>query len=128
MGGAFPAIDMSLANDVNNIFYNCQSVTSYPTTLDFSGADNLSWIFGYNYAVTSIPNIGNTSLATNLYYAFYQCNALTCLGEVNSTAATDTTNMFTGCTVLTAPTSGEQTSIANTGAGGLNYVNGGSCP
>ena len=115
--------------------------TSSITTmrLCFSGTDNLSSISPINGAVlidmdfafqgSGISHIDliNTASVLSYYRAFYSMPNLVCLTRLDTTSATNTTDMFFGSGNLVNPTPTEQTQLAAI-PGGLDYVNSSPCP
>ena len=57
---------------------------------------------------------------------FKDCASLICITNINTTASTDKTDMFYGCTALVQPDATAQADIVD--SNGANWVNPGTCP
>jgi hypothetical protein len=86
---------------------------------------------GYMFAncsdITNIqmPNdITTTKPAADMHRLFENCTDLTCIDKIDTTNATNTTDMFVNCSNLTAPDATDQTNIEN----GASWTNPNSCP
>ncbi len=83
----------------------------------FNGCTNLH---------TLTMDVVDTGLMTSHATMFQDCSSLVCLSQINTTASTDTTQMFDGCSSLERPTSPEIAAIKQ--AGGDDWVNDEICP
>jgi len=69
-------------------------------------------------------NITTTQPSADMSYMFNNCGDLVCLNKLDTTNATNTSNIFYGCSALTAPGSTDQTNLEN----GASWTNPNSCP
>ena len=90
----------NLVTSINNMFYNCYSLTSIPQ-LDTSAVTNMSNMFGYCRSLTSIPQL-DTSAAKNMLSMFNNCYSLTSIPQLNTSAVTNMNSMFNNCYSLTS--------------------------
>lgn len=135
------------------IFYGCYVITSLDvSSWNTSLGENFESAFGNCKVIETIPieswNVSKSTTFRGLFqtceklqylnmvswvyplridfsYMFYNCSSLVCITNVttaNNKGAGST--MFSGCSSLVAPDSGEQTLIA----GGSSWVNPGPCP
>lgn len=95
---ALRGLDTSKVTKMNNMFYNCSSLTSVPL-FDTSSVDTASYMFGTCSSLTSIPSF-NVSKVEFASYMFYNCRNLTAIPELDFTNATNLGNLFSGCTSL----------------------------
>ena len=90
---------------LDNMFYNCYSLTSVNTTdWDTSSVTNMSYMFYYCLALTVLDlSMFNTSNVTNMNAMFRGCNKLTelDLSSFDTSNVTDVSYMFAYCSSLT---------------------------
>ncbi len=114
-------------------FYGCNSLTTLNigegtgSGWDTSKVTSMSSAFR---TLSSITTIGfstnwNTSAVTNFSHTFESNTSMTCLPSIDTTAATDKTNMFGSCSALVNPNPAAQSDIADTD--GANWVNTEAC-
>ena len=94
-----PQLDTSNMTNMENMFYECTSLTTIPQ-LDTSNVTNMSSMFYGCSSLTTIPQL-DTSKVTNVYWMFYGCMALTTIPQLNTSKVTDMRQMFSGCANLT---------------------------
>jgi hypothetical protein len=121
-----PLFDTSTITNFGSMFNECSNLTTIPL-FDTSAGTNFSSMFRECPSLASLPAI-NTSAGTSFGLMFLNCSSLVCLSTLDTTSNSSfpISSLFSGCTSLTAPTAGEQTSLAT--SPGLNYTNAGSCP
>jgi len=85
----------------------------------FKGCNNLKYV--------KMPDdIDTTKPTAGMKRAFYACTSLECITKIDTTNATDTSDMFISCNNLTNPTDSEQDDIEDK----INqpYINANPCP
>ena len=96
----------NLANvtSYNTLFQNCTKL-QYVPALDCSNANTMVSVFSGCVSLPSVT-LQNASKVTNLQATFNNCNSLDTINlDITSANILNTTNMFTGCSVLSnAPT------------------------
>jgi len=123
--GAFPFMTTTLCTNFKRLWWDCSGVTSFPA-IDTSIGTDFNQMFR-GITATSLPAY-DTSLGLDFGSMFQDAASLVCLTSVDTaTSGTTAVAMFTGCTAMTAPSAGEQTTIS-TVPGGLDYVNSSPCP
>lgn len=97
-------IDMSASTTWLSMFYSTNYATIILPPLTHNGVTTSKWMFYSCYRLTSvdISSAGNLSTLSDAQGMFQNCNALT---EINFSGVTNfspsiTTNMFSGCSVL----------------------------
>jgi hypothetical protein len=86
-------------------------------------------MFSHCSIVTNIqlPNdIDSVAPSANMKALFYENYDLECINKLNTTNATDKTDMFKDCSSLVAPDATDQADL--TDSSGANWVNSSSCP
>jgi hypothetical protein len=74
-----------------------------------------------------MPNdIDTTKPSASFKYTFQDCSKLECITKIDTTNATDTTDMFKNCYALTAPDAAAQADL--TDDDGASWTNPNACP
>ena len=113
--------DMSNVTNMNNMFYNCRSLTS----LDLSNFDtynviSMTYMFYGCSGLTSLDLSGwDTSKVTNMSYMFYRCRSLTSLNVTNfdTSKVNNMNSMFRSCYSLTS------LDVSNFNTSNVTYMN-----
>ena len=92
--------DTSNVTNMNNMFYNCRSLTTIPL-LNTSNVTDMGFMFNNCNNLTTIPLL-DTSNVTNMERMFYNCTKLTTIPLINTSSATDMGDMFNNCNNLTS--------------------------
>ena len=92
--------DFNGITDMNNMFYNCTSLTSIPE-IDTSSVSYMNSMFYYCSSLISIPEI-DTSNVRSMYSMFDYCTSLTSIPEIDTSNVTEMSNMFRSCNLLTS--------------------------
>ena len=93
-----PLLDTSNITSMNNMFYNCKSLTTMPL-IDTSNVINMSSMFYYCTSLIIIALI-DTSSATNMDHMFFGCANLTTIPVLDTSNVTNMDSIFNGCTSL----------------------------
>jgi surface protein len=118
------SFDTSNVTDMKYMFYRCNTVTNLDiSSFDISNVTDMQHMFNECSEITNIQLPTGAPTAT-FASIFEDCSKLECLNRIDTTNATDTTDMFVGCTSLTAPNSTDQSNIL----AGASWVNPNSCP
>ena len=88
------AFDTGSVTNMNNMFYNCQYLTSVPL-LDTRSVVSMRAMFSKS-AVTTIPAF-NTANVTDMYQMFYDCHDLRTLPLLDTAKVTNMGSMFYHC-------------------------------
>ena len=95
-----PLLNTSSATDMGYMFDGCTSLTSIPE-LDTANVTNMSHMFNRCQNLITIPLL-NTSNVTDMHYMFNNCLKLTTIPLINTSSATDMGYMFSNCNNLTS--------------------------
>ena len=99
-------LDTSKVTDMNNMFYNCNALTSLDVSgFDTSNVTDMSDMFFWCSSLTSLDLSGwDTSNVTDMCEMFYNCDRMTSLDVSNFDTSNVTTmqGMFGDCSKLTS--------------------------
>lgn len=117
-----------LVTTMHSMFIDCSALTS----LDLSSFGNGSLTIANQMfaACTSLEYINLVGFAlepgASLFIMFQGCQQLICITNIDTTTASDKTDMFLNTPALVAPDATEQAQLVSTS--GYNYVNANPCP
>ncbi len=116
----FPLIDSAVS-----LFKDCRAAINVDVSpFNFSLIDNFDEMFRNCWELGSITGKLNSSIGTTFKNTFNNCPKLVCISGIDTTNQTDTTDMFLGTALLTAPDAADQATIE----AGSNWDNPGTCP
>lgn len=120
------SFDTSIAVYLHNLFVDCYQLQTVDlSSFDTANAQYLSAMFRGCFSLVSV-DLSSFVMANNpnISRMFEDCHNLKCLTNIDTTLATNTTDMFLNCVSLVAPNAAEQTAIL----AGADWTNTGSCP
>ena len=101
--GAFPSFNFSAATTLEEAFYNCSSITSFPNvSTQTQNVTNFRNAWRGCNSLTAFPAI-DTSSGTNFDDAWRTCQNLLEFPSINTSEGTSFQNTWNGCTALGTP-------------------------
>ena len=101
---SFPSLDTSSVTNFSYAWYGCSSLTSFPS-LDVSSGTNFSLTWKNCSSLTSFPSL-DTSSGTNFQEAWMGCSSLTSFPSLDTSSGTTFQEAWRNCTSLTSFPSG----------------------
>lgn len=88
-------------NVMNELFFNCNSLTSVPEVIDTSNVKSMRSTFCGCYELEALPEFTDTSKVTYWFAAFENCRKITALpSSLNTSSATNLTYLCRYCYAL----------------------------
>ncbi len=121
-------LDTAQVTTMSSMFRGCSGLTTLDlTSLDTAQVTSMQSMFFGCSGLTALDLTSfDTAQVTIMSSMFENCSNLTCISNINTTFATDKSNMFNNALALIQPDATAQADIADTD--GANWVHPTTCP
>jgi len=93
------SLDTSKVTNMESMFAYCDSLSTFPTVLDFSSATTTTYMCRNCTSLTSVPDLVMPKV-TNVGMMFAGCSNLTNVGKITANSLSNYNSMFQDCTSL----------------------------